>query len=157
MGPLWDFDASLGATDSWAAIHNRSYSFYYNRLLQREDFSSCYTSQWEDIRETLYDDVVSYLREISEYKGEAIDKSRIMNTLLYPDDEVTPFEEKVDGVSKWLEDRIAWLNSQLLPDNINASTTISPSPIVYDIYGRPQNGNLDRGIYIIDGKKVYVR
>lgn len=157
MGPLWDFDASLGATDSWAAIHNRSYSFYYNRLLQRDDFSSCYTSQWEVISETLYQDVVEHLRVISETKGEDIDKSRAMNRLLYPDDEVTPFQEKVDGVSKWLEDRIAWLNSQLLPDNINASTTISPSPIVYDIYGRPQNGNLDRGIYIIDGKKVYVR
>lgn len=159
MGPLWDFDASLGATDSWAAIHNRHYSFYYDRLLQREDFNSSYVSQWEEIRETLYDDVVTHLREINECKGEAIDKSRAMNMLLYIEDEVTPFEEKVGNVSQWLEERIAWLDSQLLPDNIDASTVTKPSPMIYDIYGRllPQNEKLDRGIYIIDGKKVYVQ
>ena len=159
MGPLWDFDASLGATDSWAAIHNRHYSFYYNRLLQRDDFNSSYVAQWEEIRETLYDDVVTHLREINECKGEAIDKSRAMNMLLYPEDEVTPFEEKVGNVCQWLEERIAWLDSQLLPDNIDASTVTKPSPMIYDIYGRllPQNEKLDRGIYIIDGKKVYVQ
>ena len=102
---------------------------------------------------------MKHLQEINECKGEAIDKSRAMNMLLYPEDEVTPFEEKVGNVSQWLEERIAWLDSQLLPDNIDASTVTKPSPMIYDIYGRllPQNEKLDRGIYIIDGKKVYVQ
>lgn len=157
MGPLWDFDASLGATNMWAAIHNRAYSFYYNRLLQREDFWSCYTSQWEEIRETLYRDLVTYFHGVSESIGEEINKSRAMNLLLYPDDEVTLFQERVDNVSKWLSDRINWLDSQLLPNGITPNTTTRPLPMVYDLYGRPQGGNLERGLYIIDGKKVYVR
>lgn len=158
MGPLWDFDASLGSTDLWAAIHNRNYSFYYTRLLTREDFTSSYISQWEEIRETLQKDIVAYLQEIIDSKGEDMDKSRAMNCLLYPYDEVTSFQEKVDNVSRWLEKRIDWLDNQLLSNNITTSTIANPS-LVYDIYGRPlpQNGNLCKGLYIINGKKVYIR
>lgn len=160
MGPLWDFDASLGATESWAAIHNRNYSFYYGRLLQRDDFYGCYISQWKEIREALYDDIMAYLCDISMSKGEDIDKSRAMNNMLYTEDQITLFQEEIDFVSEWLKERINWLDNQLLlPNKIAEKTMAKRLPIIHDIYGRQLRKceNLDKGIYIVDRKKIYVR
>ncbi len=160
MGPLWDFDASLGATDSWAAIHNRSYSFYYSRLLQREDFYTHYEALWKKVQETLYEDIMTYLNDINVDKGEDINKSRAMNNLLYPDDKATPLQDEIIYAKEWLKERIEWLDKQLLtPNGIDRETLIESPSVIYDIYGRQlyKCDNLGKGVYIIDGKKVYIR
>lgn len=165
MGPLWDFDAIFRTPENWCALHDRSYSFYFPQLLDRNDFYSSYVNQWKEIRETLCDDIINRLRLIYQEKGEALDASRFLDYRRWN----TPYislSNEIAETEEWLKAQIKFIDSQLLTHDDISSIT-SPSiqdsalmcPIIIDLSGRRYNKleQLDRGIYIINGKKTLVR
>lgn len=159
MGPLWDFDGSLHYVDEWALIHNGGYGFYFAELLKREDFNMCYLQLWERIKDGLYDELISYYDDLSEKKGEGITKSRALYCSVYKDQKPSTMDEEMNFAKTWMKNRIEWIDGQLTKTSIEELPALDMPSAVYNIYGRKIGGRerLERGIYIIDGRKVLVK
>ena len=115
MGPLWDFDGALNTEGMWSAIHKRSYGFYFDLLLDRQDFYSSYVDLWRNIRKDLYENIVDSVVRVNNEMGEAIDASRKLDNERWPSS--TPYQSLADDISEideWLETRIKWIDEQLL-------------------------------------------
>lgn len=162
MGPLWDFDRSLVVSDKWSNIHIQEYSYYFRRLLQRDDFLTIYTTLWESIKDNILDELTDYLYSVFNDYKEDINKSRILNEEIYPyDDTFTPIEEEIESTLNWMDNRIEWISEQLKKETSveNLMNDVAVYKKIYNIYGQeiPSNENLQKGIYIIDGKKVLIK
>ncbi|MBO7230668.1 MAG: CotH kinase family protein [Bacteroidaceae bacterium] len=162
MGPLWDFDATFGVSDKWSNIHRIEYSFYFIKLLQREDFYTSYVYLWESLKDNILNKVTNYLYSTFDNYKEDINKSRILNKEIYPyDDKFTPIEEEIESTLIWIDNRINWISEQLKNEtSVNVlSKDITKETCIYNIYGQklPSKQNLPNGIYIIDGKKVLIK
>lgn len=115
MGPLWDFDGTFGFINDWSAIHNRTYSFYFTKLLERQDFYTCYVNLWQTLRESLHKEISYQLTTIDCEKGEAINTSRRLDILRWEPDATTfPLSTYIYEANNWLEKRINWIDEQLL-------------------------------------------
>lgn len=159
MGPLWDFDGSLVRSDCWADIHNRSYSFYYTELLKHPDFYESYLQLWDSVKNILLDELSGYYESLIRMKGEGIDRSRVLNKEVYPSDLDDSLEKEFEFAYDWMEKRVAWIDKQLHTTGINESPSTADGHVIYNIYGQRlyNYADLKRGVYIIDGVKVYVR
>ncbi|MBR5803665.1 MAG: CotH kinase family protein [Bacteroidaceae bacterium] len=162
MGVLWDFDATFKCLNTWSYIHNISYSFYFTKLLKRQDFYSTYITLWENIRSTLYDELISYLYDINQLKGIAINESRQINKQRW-DDNNTILATEIEDAASWLRKRFEWINVQLQSDveSIEDLPTSKENntQTIYDLSGRKMDSErtLQKGIYIINGNKVVIR
>lgn len=163
MGVLWDFDATFKCVNTWSHIHGMSYSFYFTKLLKRQDFYSTYITLWKNMRDTLPDELIGYLYTINQLKGIAINESRQMNKQRW-NDNITALATEIENAAFWLKERFEWIDAQLLSDVENIENlpalkeTISTT--IYDLSGRIVNsreGTLQKGIYIMNGKKVVIR
>ena len=102
------------------------------------------------------------LYDINLNKGEAINKSRHLNYIRW-DDNATTLITEIDDVAKWIKERIEWIDTQLESDIVGIKHTISydesATTTIYDLYGRKIDDieNLQKGIYIINGKKVIIK
>ncbi len=159
MGPLWDFDGSLVRSERWADIHNVNYSFYYSELLKRKDFCDLYVSLWNSIKDTLLFELAQYYDTLISSKGEGIAMGRILNSMKYPSDSATSLQEELDSAYSWMEKRVAWINGQLNSTEIDEISEDNSRSVIYNVYGQRlyEYEKLERGIYIINGVKVYVR
>lgn len=162
MGPLWDFDATFGVSDNWSNIHRQEYSFYFRKLLQREDFFTSYVDLWESLKDNILDELTDYLYSAFDNYKEDINKSRILNKEIYPhDDNFTHIEEEIESTLSWINNRINWISEQLKNEtSVNViNKDITKEIGIYNIYGQriPSRQNLSKGIYIIDGKKVLIK
>ena len=162
MGPLWDFDATFGVSDNWSNIHRQEYSFYFRKLLQREDFFTSYVDLWESLKNNILDKLTDYLYSAFDNYKEDINKSRILNKEIYPhDDNFTHIEEEIESTLSWIDNRINWISEQLKNEtSVNViNKDITKEIGIYNIYGQriPSRQNLSKGIYIIDGKKVFIK
>ena len=162
MGPLWDFDCSLVINDKWSNIHIQEYSYYFRRLLQRDDFFKSYIALWENINENIVKELTEYLySELDSYRQD-INKSRILNKEIFPfDDEFTPIEEEIDSTINWVYNRVDWISEQLRKKTSveTLENDITNNKKIYNLYGQelPSDKNLPQGIYIINGKKVLIK
>lgn len=159
MGPLWDFDGSLHFSDQWAIVHDRGYRYYYAELQKREEFNSCYLMLWDSIKGGLLDELNSYYDELVDKKGEGITKSRVLNCNIYKDDVLSTMEEEIDFAKDWMKNRVAWIEGRLKETSVDDCIVADAPKVVYNIYGQmlEDTENLERGIYIIDGRKVFVK
>jgi hypothetical protein len=115
MGPLWDFDGAFSVIDHWSAIHNRTYSFYFTKLLERQDFYTCYVHLWQTLRESLCDNIVQQLTAIDTDKGAAIDASRHLDTRRWEENTTLhSLSTYIAEMGNWLATRFRWIDSQLL-------------------------------------------
>ena len=162
MGVLWDFDAAFKTSNTWSYLHNLSYSFYFTRLLKRQDFYSTYLSLWEEIHSTLLDELINYLYAINQLKGKAINESRLANKQRW-NDNATTLATEIDNTMSWLEKRFEWIDTQLQVEaegieDLPASKETATKTI-YDLSGRKvtDRHTQQKGIYIINGKKTVIR
>ena len=115
MGPLWDFDGAFSVIDHWSAIHNRTYSFYFTKLLERQDFYTCYVHLWQTLRESLCDNIIQQLTAIDTDKGAAIDASRHLDTRRWEENTTLhSLSTYIAEMDNWLATRFRWIDSQLL-------------------------------------------
>lgn len=159
MGPLWDFDGSLHFSDQWAIVHDRGYQYYYAELQKRDEFNACYLMLWDSIKGGLLDELNSYYDDLTDRKGEGITKSRALNCKVYKGEVFSTMEEEMDMAKEWMTNRVAWIEGQLAATSIEEHFASGVSPVVYNIYGQMLEDceNLERGIYIINGKKVFIK
>lgn len=172
IGPLWDCDGAFRKVNDWSDIHvPYGYSFYFQELLDREDFFDLYLSLWRDIRPTLkecmylkYDSIGDYLAKDFN-KSIEFDSKRWKNT-------VVKYETCVDKAVAWFEDRVLWLDEQLMKyTNVDVSVVEDGIVDVYTIDGRTicyrmqldELGLLPKGFYIIkerntgQNKKIVIK
>lgn len=162
MGPLWDFDRSLVINDKWSNIHIQEYSYYFRRLLQRDDFFKSYIALWENIKENIVNELTEYLYSNLDSYRQDINKSRILNKEIFPfDDKFTPIEEEIDSTINWVYNRVDWISEQLRKETSveTIENDITNDKKIYNLYGQelPSDKNLPKGIYIINGKKVLIK
>lgn len=111
MGPAWDFDSSYGTEGEWAAIHR--YNFLYaNQLFAFEDFKDAYRNQWGAISDTLSSKVTSYVNEMLNSQGEALQDSWNLDAERWNYDTLH-VDDEVHQISEWFSSRTDWINSAI--------------------------------------------
>lgn len=111
MGPVWDLGTIFSTPDNWATAHYMSF-FYYHMLFQNKQFVEEYVSQYKRIREDIGPKIISFIKEIIEEEGEALNESRMISPLdkgyhyrLVDDD--------LKEAEAWFETRIHWMDAAI--------------------------------------------
>lgn len=138
MGPIWDFDACMAQDvlgDDWSWIH-REYArlFYYERLLQRSDFQTCFINNWERVSSRLYDEVTDSIGKVLERESEAINVSRHLSGRGYT------AAERLQNIKDWLNHRIEWIDDNIMTvsgvKNVVGGVSNAVRLDVLDLHGR---------------------
>ncbi len=118
MGPVWDFDRTMGPDDdSRAANPNGRSSVYHfgwwGRLFQVPDFAQRYTDRWQAWRQTVMteENLLGMIDRMSEEVAEAqernFDRWRLVSG--------TPgWRREVTQLKSWIQRRLAWFDRQFL-------------------------------------------
>ena len=176
MGPLWDFDSLFETPGEWCTCHDLNF-FYYQELFKRPEFLNVYKKLWEEVRDDITENTISYIKDYIEEYGEAIDQSRRVSP---PDSWVwrKTINDNLKEIEDWFYDRVPWMDmmiydmvpttamqieKQYVLDYVTIYTT--DGNLYRRIKGNTANYKLPSGIYIIqetysDGSKItkkYVR
>lgn len=164
MGPLWDFDDIYRREGQWSQQHSGNYRMYFKYLLKYESFIDEYTRKWNSIKGTLYNDIVSFLNELKETRGDALDYCRELDSKRWNRLKYLLLDEEIENIANWFAARIEWIDNQLEIEtgvDVVYEHDVATSCCVYTLDGRPVLKNeldcLPAGIYIKDGKKYIVK
>jgi CotH kinase protein len=138
MGPIWDFDLTLGSnsfcapmpkTNVWIYQYNNYCGtdtwlvpFWWNRLLQDKKFVDKLKSRWTTLRKTelsenallkIIDEQVDYLNK-TKVVTRNFEKWNILNTPIVPNPNVGTHEQEITTIKNWLKARITWLDSNIV-------------------------------------------
>ena len=134
MGPIWDFNLAFGndprsTTNEWIYQYNNRnpndlwlVHFWYPKLMQDPQFRAAIKSRWNELKtnelssQTInakIDNWVTYLEE-----NGAVDRNfnqwRIIGEAVTFNSFVgNSYEEEIDYVKRWINDRISWMNSRI--------------------------------------------
>jgi hypothetical protein len=135
MGPLWDFNLSLGnanyctggGTEGWVLNFNQFcpqdnwvINAWWDRMLNDTVFVNALLERWYSLREgPLSDEVV--LRQVDRnvaQLGPAADRNHerweTLGNYVWPNDFVADtYEAEIDFLKSWLLDRLAWMDAHL--------------------------------------------
>ncbi len=114
FGPLWDFDISIGATtvaeqQPWTGWKVRVVGPWYPKLLQDPALAAEVSERWAELRGSFLD-----IARGLPTTGGAI-SGAVTNDRARWGEPPEPGSETPEYLQTWLEQRIAWLDSQLLP------------------------------------------
>ena len=137
MGPIWDFDLTLGSnsfcggmpkSNVWIYQYN-SYCptdtwlvpFWWNKLLQDRKFADKVKNRWATLRKNeltdnslskIIDEQVTYLS-----KTNAIVRNfarwNILNRTIVPNTNTGTHEAEIENIKSWLRSRTAWLDTNM--------------------------------------------
>lgn len=166
MGPVWDFDDIFKRKDNWSQQHNGNYRFYYKYLLDNQDFTQEYANKWNEIEQSLFDKISDIMYTIKDSIGKDINTSRALDDKRWTRSNPTPsLEDEINNTEEWLSERIAWITENIHTTN-NIEENIAPvsKADVYLLDSRlilkgatPDDYKfLPKGIYIANGRKIYV-
>jgi hypothetical protein len=139
MGPAWDYNLSLGNADyldgwkpdGWyyALVGDGDYPFF-RRLQQDPAFVQRYSERWVNFRQgplklaNLLAAIDGYAQRLAEAQVRNYRKWPILGTYVWPNKFIgRTYEEELNFMRQWLRDRVAWMDSQLVP-----GPTLDPSP-----------------------------
>ncbi|MBN2021319.1 MAG: lamin tail domain-containing protein [Pirellulales bacterium] len=144
MGPLWDYNLSLGNAnylDGWLAegfyyplISSGEYP-YFGRLFQDPDFVQRYIDRWTELRQDLFSnerllgDIDTLAALLGESAARNFQRWPILGTYVWPNWFIADtYQEEIDFMKDWLEDRLAWWDSLYLaaPEFSEPSGPIGP-------------------------------
>lgn len=161
IGPVWDFDDIFKRIDNWSQQHSGNYRFYYKYLQKYDSFNETFNSLWYNIKETLYDDITSFLNNMYSEYGEDLEYCRIQDSKRWNRRNYNSLEEEIELAKNWFSDRIDWINSTLPNsiENIYESQEENKSNDIWLLDGRKLNSEdiLSPGIYIINGQKKLIK
>jgi hypothetical protein len=116
MGPIWDFDRTLGPDDDARAANPRGRSTVYNfswwgRLFRVPDFKQEYTDRWQRWRETvmtqdnLFAIIDSMAGELEEAQERNFDRWNLVSGN-------GGWRREIQQLKSWVERRLEWFDSE---------------------------------------------
>jgi hypothetical protein len=134
MGPIWDFNIAFGnedrsKTDEWIYTYNTRnpgdlwlVPFYWESLMENEAFRERVKSRWNELRAdtfrvtNIHSQIDRYVAQLE--KDESIRKNferwQILGEQVAFNSYVgETYEDEVDYLKDWIEQRIAWLDTQI--------------------------------------------
>ncbi|HUR45081.1 MAG TPA: CotH kinase family protein, partial [Candidatus Saccharimonadales bacterium] len=144
LGPLWDFDRSLGNTtqiggagttgwysDAITAFFASYWGIppaqvveypWFRRLFQDPDFSQQYIDRYQELRRTVLSDtnIAATVNRLAaaRYESQArnFQKWATLNMVIAPSPLAFPtYQQHVDNLKSWITQRLAWFDSHYLP------------------------------------------
>ena len=122
MGPLWDFDLSIGNTDYSDCKNATGWwiknSVWFSRLFQDPAFLQKVKTKWKDFKANKLPGIFSYIDQTEKYLSVSANYNftrwDILNTYVWPNPVVTgSYHGEVSYTRKWLTDRANWMDTQL--------------------------------------------
>ena len=132
IGPVWDFNLSMGntvfhngwETDSWL-IYTNPVPFWWHRLLQDEDFKQKLVKKWKTLRKdelatsTIFDEIDRTVEYLSEAQKLNFQRWQVLGHTIFGNrspGRIT-YQGEVDDMKVWLEEHLEWMdnNIDLLP------------------------------------------
>lgn len=138
MGPVWDFNLSMGntvfhngwETDSWL-IYTNPVPFWWNRLLSDENFKQRLVKKWKTLRknELATSEILGEIDKTAEYLSKAQKRNfqrwRVLGRSLFANPGPGPptYQGEVDEMKTWLQTRLKWMDKhiELLPQKYQYS------------------------------------
>lgn len=115
MGPLWDFDGSFPENpDAYSRQHtyNTASGLYFSELFKYEQFNTAYCDKWNQIKDILVPDLRNKLMDLCNEQGQALNESRVLDSLRNNYLPVT-IEDEISDRLIWFEAKVDWLNNTI--------------------------------------------
>lgn len=170
LGPIWDFDYAFGYSNNTYFINGAQDTFIYNfnlpgdkffsALKNNKEFQRHYYKVWcEFVENNCIEEVMQY---IADYYG-FVQESYMHNTQEWGDN--TDYAGLVPQMQQWIKKRHDYIVrnltvydiSDLKDDNTDSCNGYRNG--IYTVYGErvTNSDNLQQGLYIINGKKVFIK
>ncbi|MBN1480795.1 CotH kinase family protein [candidate division KSB1 bacterium] len=123
MGPIWDFNLSLGVsnwdgnrTDGWnldylieRTAHEYTPPFWWGIISKTDDFQSRLLARWTALREHVLD--VDRLHAYIDAVADTLEEAHVRDFKKW--DQGANFEHEVNYIKTWLAGRIAWMDENI--------------------------------------------
>jgi hypothetical protein len=148
MGPVWDYNLSLGNADylqgwiptGWYYPQLSSGDYpWWPRLFEDPAFRLRYADRWFEFRENalatghLLQDIEDTAALLDEAQIRNFERWRILGSHVWPNWFIAgTYDEEINWMSDWLEQRLAWMDSQIGYELATASPDFSPQDGQFD-------------------------
>ena len=131
MGPIWDYNLSLGNANylnggnpvGWyyPQLNANDYPWYARLFQDTAGFRALYNERWRQLRNELF--TLDYLLGTVEQRTAQLRESQqrnfqrwnILGSYVWPNFFIAPtWDAEIVWMSGWLEDRVAWMDGQLI-------------------------------------------
>ena len=128
MGPVWDFNLSMGnssfnegwKTDGWLIYTNRV-PFWWDRLLQDKNFTQKLAKRWKELRKDilatskLLDEIDRTAKFLSEAQKRNFQKWRVLGRRVFgnPTWGLPTYQQEVKQMKTWLQARLKWIDTHI--------------------------------------------
>ncbi len=147
MGPLWDFNLSLGEADyntadnpeGWMTYNNYDAPFWFFKLREDPMFNSNMRRRYEELRENVLSD--ANISNLVDSFAIALENAQLKNFSIWPID--GSYQSELDYMKEFIALRLKWMDSQislieLLEMPEDTTLAIEPSIVnAYEIYAFP--------------------
>lgn len=122
MGPLWDFDLSMGNVDYSIAMDPQGWWVkhgpWFTKLFDDPVFEAKVKARWKEIRhkevEELLKNIDRQSAKLALAQKQNFSVWKILDKKVWPNPQVYyTYESEVNQIKKWLRTRIEWLDSRL--------------------------------------------
>ncbi len=131
MGPLWDFNLSLGNAnyrEGWKPegwyyelISEAQYlNGWYSRLFEDPEFMARYQERWWQLRRGQFSDdslrnrINHYANLLDESQERNFERWPVLNQYVWPNWYIAPtYEAEIEWMTDWLMERTNWMDQQL--------------------------------------------
>ncbi len=160
MGPFWDYNLAFGnayycdgwSTSGWEQDGSCSdvgnNPFWFERLLDDTTYQNKLKCRWEYLRERSFhqDSVFNFIDSIALYLNDAqqrnFQKWDILGTYIWPNYYIgNTYQEEIDILKDWLEDRLVWLDSNMLGNCYIILGCTDPLACNYDPLANTNDGS----------------
>jgi CotH kinase protein len=136
MGPAWDFDIGAGNINYngnndpmgwWLRSNDLVFTQWTKRLFDDPAFAAAVAARWKQVKATQFDTLSAYIDQnaaaLSQSQLNNFQRWPILGQYVEPNAEVAgSYQGEVNYLKTWLTERIAWMDSQLDPQE-KAGTT----------------------------------
>lgn len=142
FGPIWDFDRSMDSTDgrdnaynTWSGTGDATNYFthdWWSRFFQDDDFRLHYADRWYQLRKGAFS--TDHILTLVDSLAAQIAEAQVRNFTRWPQVAPASWQGEVDHLKWWLQNRVAWVDSQMAVD-------FAPKPPLFNQGG----GDVDAG------------
>ena len=172
----WDLDASLGGNYN-GTNYDGTYSTWspsditkntvepFATCLAQPDFQALLKTKWQKLRSTPFA-VDSVAKRLTDYRDLFLSSGAWARQTAYWDAQqykplyVSDLTKEINYIIQWYRDRHDTMDTYfgITPDRISAIRDTPSTPQVYTLDGRKAGklSSLQRGIYIVNGRKVWI-